>query len=328
VASVVARTRLSVWVIPVIDMLTICAAVAIGRAYLLDRSARAALAQIEPLIERSLAVANKERAELGIGETHTSRKFEEKPSGVIARLATTRAKSVELGKERAELDQEMVRLVRNTNDKEYAYWIEQAQGLGRPCVDSTKRINPPPEIIYGEDLATELANQRKIRQYGNKVAELVKDCTATIPVSLTDQDLTFRFGSASELNMSAKDARLAVEKIRNVVDSHPQHREIYIAGHTDYIGGPGANYPLSEGRAKYVADIIRAHLNNQRRVEGIDYHIHIERRGAVECSPLPQKQPPTPKYWQHDEEYRSKCRKIVLRFQKGIENTIGEQASL
>src|SRR6185295_19672677 len=92
---------------------------------------------------------------------------------------------------------------------------------------------------------------------------------------------------------------------------------IYIAGHTDYSGTARSNYSLSEGRAKFVADIIRRHLDGQHLIEGRDYRLHIERRGDAEC---PQHGP------KDDPDYRKTCRQIVIRFQHAVGEPIAANA--
>jgi outer membrane protein OmpA-like peptidoglycan-associated protein len=114
-------------------------------------------------------------------------------------------------------------------------------------------------------------------------------------------------GSPNKLEMPPAAQQAAIDRIRSEVDKHPDRRWIYIAGHADYRGGPKLNYPLSEGRATFVAEIIRRHLNVKQLVEGQDYRLYIERRGDADCQ-----QPRT------DDEYLKSCRKIVIRFMHAL----------
>jgi outer membrane protein OmpA-like peptidoglycan-associated protein len=285
------RARVAIWVIPIVDLLLICAGVAFARAWLLERAVRPVVGRLETDL-----VADLDRIR-GADVAPAVARVRARAQGLVARVG-------ELGRSSPVL----AAYTRELVARELGYWREQARSLRRPCVDPDA-LPRPPALQQTTRLGAELLDLARVQRYGAEIARRLKDCTATIPVPITDDDLTFRFGSARELEMTEDEQREALDHIKSEVDAHPDHRWIYVAGHADYLGGPRVNYPLSEGRAAFVAAIIREHLDGQRLIEGKDYRIFVERRGDAECPRRGDADDPS---------YRKTCRKIVLRFQRGL----------
>ena len=260
-----------IWVIPIIDLLVICTAVAIGRGWLLDGAVRRSLGRMEPDLQADLTELARAQAMLDQRAAGLDTHGEPRPSEPVPHSLAARLDGV------AQVPGVLATLVDSLVTRELAYWGDQARRLAGPCLDLAT-LPPQPARSTAHRLGAGLLDLLRAQRYGSEIAHRIDDCTTPIPVPLTDDDLRFRFASAKRLEMTPEEQKKTFDRIRALVDDQPDRRWIYIAGHTDYIGGAKANYPLSEDRARYVANIIRAHLDSKQQVEGCDYRLYIERR--------------------------------------------------
>ncbi len=155
--------------------------------------------------------------------------------------------------------------------RQLAFWKQRADELCRldePTPD-------PPELPIDAGLGRYLEIGDSLVEYRRHIWRLHGLCTESKKEIIGEDLLRFKYNRHDAFDMSQARVESAKQKIRELTDKYREYRNIYVEGHCDPVGSEEYNYRLSFMRARYVARIIRDHLDAQGLTEGKDYFLNI-----------------------------------------------------
>lgn len=233
-----------------------------------------------------------------------------------------RLASLDRALERNIINENRIRMTSASISSEFMNnWINSQKGIwdervGKLCEPPDMTFNLD-QIKYNETPNGYIEALVNLGEYTRHIFEINDSCMVEKIETIDENLLKFSFNHWNKFDMKIEELNESIEKIKELVDKHEDLRNIYVRGHCDPEGDDDYNLVLSYRRAMYVGNIIKQHLESRNLAENRDFFITLSGFGERRLL----KKEPNEEY----DDWRSRCRRIELAFQKVSKKTITQQ---